>query len=137
MRSSACVVMATKAVAALLRNKMAGAVWLSLASSSSSPFLSPFPLVSVKWSRLVVTPTPPQPPSHHHHPVISVCGPSCPLTLLPILSLQPSIHFTYVSQQESGSSRSRRCSGDALMPPPPNTESTGGEGLMREGLTAR
>lgn len=135
MRSSACVVMATKAVAALLRNKMAGAVWLSLASSSSSsPFLSPFSLVSVKWSRLVVTPNPP-PPTHHHHPVISDCGPSCPLTLLPILSLQPSIHFTYVSQQESGSSRSRRCSGDALTPPTPtppsflpNTESTGGEG---------
>lgn len=30
MRSSACVVMATKAVAALLRNKMAGVVSLSL-----------------------------------------------------------------------------------------------------------
>lgn len=85
MRSSACVVMATKAVAALPRNKMAGVVSLSLASSvsSSSPLLSPFSLVSVKWSRLVVMPDPPtRPPASSH-------GPSCPLTLLLILSIHP------------------------------------------------
>ena len=86
MRSSACVVMATKAVAALLRNKMAGVVSLCLLLL---PLLSSFFLISVNWSRLVVTPSS-----------------FCPCSVLPShfapYSVPPTVHshFTHVSQQE-------------------------------------
>ena len=86
--------MATKAVAALLRNKMAGVVSLSPPPPPPSPSPPPLPFppppsfVSVHWSRLVVTPPPPTPSSTR--------ALSCPLTLLLILSLQPSIHTPHM-----------------------------------------
>lgn len=86
MRSSACVVMATKAVAALLRNKMAGMVVslsLLLLLLTTPPLLSSFFLVSVNWSRLVVTPSTPLPAPH---PALTLF---CSLFYPPP---QPSIH---------------------------------------------
>lgn len=93
MRSSACVVMATKAVAALLRNKMAGVVSLSLLLLLLllPPSLSSFSLVSVNWSRLVVTLSP-----LHPCPVL-------PFHFAPY-SVPPTVHShsTHVSQQWAG-----------------------------------
>lgn len=80
MRSSACVVMATKAVAALLRNKMAGMVvslsLLLLLLLATPPLLFSFFLVSVNWSTLVVTPSTPLPAPH---PALTLfCSLFCP-----------------------------------------------------------
>lgn len=82
MRSSACVVMATKAVAALLRNKMAGVVLLSLLLALLTP--PSLPLLFLFGISELERIGPP------------VRAPSCSLTLLLILSLQPSIHTPHM-----------------------------------------
>lgn len=90
MRSSACVVMATKAVAALLRNKMAGVVSLSL--PPSSPFLSPFLFGISEVEQIGCDAQPPsQPRPTHHHP---------PVTSRPALSL-PSLFCPFIHIWES------------------------------------
>lgn len=121
MRSSACVVMETKAVAGLLRNKMAGVVSLYPTSySSSSPsFSSPFPLpflFAISEPEQIGCDTAPPPPHfhyHHLHPWPVLPSHFAPYSVLPTVHS----HSTYVSQHESATSRSchsGRNKGDAL-----------------------
>lgn len=86
MRSSACVVMATKAVAALLRNKMAGVVSLSprflllLLLTLPLPFF--FGISQVEQIGCDAEPPPPT-----HPPTTTTTIQSPPLVVHPALSL--------------------------------------------------
>lgn len=104
MRSSACVVMATKAVAALLRNKMAGVVSLFLLLLLTLPLPFLFGISEVEQIGCDNEPPPTHPPTTttpQSPPLVARLA----LSLLLVLSIHPHM----------GGSRSR-CSGDAPLP---------------------